>query len=1721
MQPKGIALLAFAALACATAAAQIPGTPTGFAPDGWEDDAVQQFAWTAVPGATRYEINIREMAGVAAVNTTLTVLPSEANCASEIGLCVYSRASPMVTGRYQWQVTAVNAAGRGQPSPSLSMFIGYWFDVNFPPACALPSAPGWTNAPAGATAGWMATQTFSSEGNCALMPIPIQIGTVGSAQIEFNGSFRAGNIVFDAKVSSGTGCLRFKVDGVSQPLGGHCGSDAGGAAGEVPMFANSIPVSAGPHRLTWSYEQDASTTSNGVDSAWIDNVQLPLESLPAAPTLLDPVAARSATLKWTAVPGADNYSVVLHGFLYHFAGGVPTSACAAGTCSFTITSPFPLLADGLYYYGVRAGTLSGAASPFSLGTFTVTSAGLPPLAVETIAPNGLLATTTPAYSWYGAQNATSYTLLAQNTGGVLYSIDYDPAAIGCATTPATCSAQPTVPLVLGANYSWFVRANNSAGSSPWSAPRAITAPVAPPPPPPPLPGTPTVLAPIGLTGTVTPTFSWTPASAATQYDLNVRPTSGTSYLTTVMASSCTTTCTATLPAALVNGMTYTWTVVGMNSSGFGPVSAPGTFNIVAGPVIPAAPVTISPTGTIDFTTTPTFSWVGVPGAASYYVLVQNTAGVAIGQSIAAPAANCTPVGNICTLNSPVALANGSTYNWFVNATNGAGTGPWSATRTFTISLPPPPPGPPATPVTISPTGVIQTDLPTYSWNALPDAQFYRLLVTQSGGPFIGLTYTPAEVGCAAGTGTCSATPTTRLTLGVTYEWMVGASNSYGPSNFSATRSVTASGLSAVPPETIYPTGNIPTGRPIFSWNAIPGATGYSLLVQNTQGVFISQRFTASEVACDGTAICSIVSPATLPAGNYNWFVNASAGTTTSDWSAPRAFMIVPPPPEAFPANCMLPTAADGWRNPPTTGSFTGWSVATDSASEGACSLKSNPLPDGATARIEFAGWFNAGILSFDRRVSSEYNLDCLRFYVDDVEQNIGGTCLARGGLSVGGEVPWGTVSFSMPAGFHTLLWSYDKNGNSTSAGADAAWIDKLVMPLQAPLTSAPAAPVGRRPDGTAASSTPTYDWTAVPGATSYRLQVQNTSGVAYSLVYTAAEAQCDHAALCRVTPSTPLATAQYNWFVQASNSYGAGAWSDARMVNYTGTGYPQSPVDAFPPACSIPTVGWTNGVPFNDLAWFVDSNFSSEGFCSLKTPHMANQFGALRARIQYTGTFTAGMVSFDRKLSSTPGVACLHFIIDGVMQPIGGTCGMGPGVSGESSWTMVSVPISAGTHTVEWFFEKSLLGSDTDAAWIDNLVMPVDLPAPSTPGVIFGPTGQSTPDPRFGWEGSANADRYQIVVRNSTGVTVADRTFTAASALCAYGIGICGVSLGLELINGDYTWSVRALNAMHASAFSAPTAFFVQGPQPPGSPVTVSPTGTVNTLTPAYTWNAIAGATSYYLLVQNTAGVAVGVSYTAAAAGCGAGTGTCSVTPSSSLGNGAVYNWFVSATNGVGTGPWSAATTITVSAAGPGIPAPPSALYLPSVTTDTLTPRYLWSASPGATSYELIVQNTAGVAANLTVTSEVAHCPSGSCDITPPGALTNGATYNWFVRATNNLGTSAWSAPNTFTVSAIGPGVPAAPVLMGPSGVASSATPIFVWEEVSGATGYSIVVQNTAGVVFYQVLGTATCLASFPTATCAAQPPAPLPSGTYNWFVSATNSYGTGPWSSARTLTIP
>ena len=98
--------------------------------------------------------------------------------------------------------------------------------------------------------------------------------------------------------------------------------------------------------------------------------------------------------------------------------------------------------------------------------------------------------------------------------------------------------------------------------------------------------------------------------------------------------------------------------------------------------IPAAPILISPNGTIN-TSLATFLWKPVPTATHYQLAVNDSsANWVINKAYAASEAGCAT--GTCSLAPDTRLASGGA-TWFVAAWNPAGWGPWSAAMGFVVN----------------------------------------------------------------------------------------------------------------------------------------------------------------------------------------------------------------------------------------------------------------------------------------------------------------------------------------------------------------------------------------------------------------------------------------------------------------------------------------------------------------------------------------------------------------------------------------------------------------------------------------------------------------------------------------------------------------------------------------------------------------------------------------------------------------------------------------------------------------------------------------------------------------------------------------------------------------------------------------------------------------------------------------------------------------------------
>ncbi len=164
-----------------------------------------------------------------------------------------------------------------------------------------------------------------------------------------------------------------------------------------------------------------------------------------------------------------------------------------------------------------------------------------------------------------------------------------------------------------------------------------------------------------------------------------------------------------------------------------------------------------------------------------------------------------------------------------------------------------------------------------------------------------------------------------------------------------------------------------------------------------------------------------------------------------------------------------------------------------------------------------------------------------------------------------------------------------------------------------------------------------------------------------------------------------------------------------------------------------------------------------------------------------------------------------------------------------------------------------------------------------------------------------------------------------------------------------------------------------------------------------------------------------------------------------------------------------------------------------------------WSASSGATSYDVYLGTTASPGlAGTTTTPAYA-----------PGTLAAGTTYYWRVVAKNSAGSTSSATWRFATAAAPGPTAPPAPVNPVPANGASGipVTQALSWSACSGATSYDV------------YLGTSAAPGLVGTVTAAAYTPASLAAGTtYYWRVVAKNSAGStssATWSFATAASGP
>jgi uncharacterized repeat protein (TIGR01451 family) len=262
-------------------------------------------------------------------------------------------------------------------------------------------------------------------------------------------------------------------------------------------------------------------------------------------------------------------------------------------------------------------------------------------------------------------------------------------------------------------------------------------------------------------------------------------------------------------------------------------------------------------------------------------------------------------------------------------------------------------------------------------------------------------------------------------------------------------------------------------------------------------------------------------------------------------------------------------------------------------------------------------------------------------------------------------------------------------------------------------------------------------------------------------------------------------------------------------------------------------------------------------------------------------------------------------------------------------------------------------------------------------------TSNNTATPTLHWNAVAGATTYEVWLSALSTNSVAQRVASVNST------NATSMPVPVNLALGNYRYWVRAMDSQgKQTSWSSPSDFKVET----GVKIT-NPVGTTNTSTPTFTWKPVAGAVRYDVWINDKSGNVyvrdqnvTGTSYTAAR----------------SFANGDYRVW-VKAIGATTEGVWSATTAFTVKA----ISRP--TLTAPGATTSS-TPTFTWTASSGATRYELWVDKVGGPTkvvfkSNLTANSFKATTP-----------LQTGS-YRVWVRAFDSSGlASSWSAALEFRV---------------------------------------------------------------------------------------------------------
>lgn len=317
-----------------------------------------------------------------------------------------------------------------------------------------------------------------------------------------------------------------------------------------------------------------------------------------------------------------------------------------------------------------------------------------------------------------------------------------------------------------------------------------------------------------------------------------------------------------------------------------------TFTLDAAP--PEA-VTLDPVTALD-RSRPVFHW-RLPDNAAFaawfrvYVAPQDDLAAPLINDWFARADVCGDVhGTVCTLESPVDLSTGS-YGLYIGSWGPGGLSIGGLANSgfagidFTISagLPPVPQG-----LTLSQ----NQGRPTFSWPLDDVISWYQLVITNTAGDMVHMDWVDSR---ACTVDRCTVTPETNLLNGGYAVRLRG----WGAAGFSGWTAPASFTLNFPPPPAVESTAvmNANSGEPVFTWDGVPGALWYQLLISTADGESVSSDWhLAAELGCENTGPCTLKPLLALPNGSYRWYLGTwGPGGPGAGWSQGEPFIVAASP----------------------------------------------------------------------------------------------------------------------------------------------------------------------------------------------------------------------------------------------------------------------------------------------------------------------------------------------------------------------------------------------------------------------------------------------------------------------------------------------------------------------------------------------------------------------------------------------------------------------------------------------------------------------------------------------------------------------------------------------------------------------------------------------------------------------------------------------------------